>query len=299
MSFSQLLSQCRPRKSLRFQVLSDLHLEVGAQYSGFHITPQAPYLILAGDIGRLADYDAFRDFLRSQCQQFRQVYLVLGNHEFFGVSRPEGLRLAAALQDEPELQGQLTIMNKKRVDLEDVSLLGCTLHSRVPPEAKEIVQHKINDFRRIVDWSVEDHVAEHARDVKWLQDEILSIRNGEAGSKRKIVVVTHHAPLAKGTSRPSDEKNPWSSAFGTELLGTKDKSPLDDVQYWVFGHTHYSSELTCGQVKLVSNQRGYVFPKKEVQKAEEPKTSVSEMLSIWNSSAKSARTFDADKVIGI
>lgn len=61
-------------------MMSDLHLEVAQQYDTFRVIPRASYLILAGDIGRLADYEAFRDFLCFQCEQFAQVYLVLGNH---------------------------------------------------------------------------------------------------------------------------------------------------------------------------------------------------------------------------
>lgn len=83
--------------------MSDLHLEVGQQYRRFYIIPRAPRLISAGDIGRLVDYDPFRDFLQSVCEQFIQVFLVLGNHEFFGVSRQQGLDLAKRMQQEPVL----------------------------------------------------------------------------------------------------------------------------------------------------------------------------------------------------
>lgn len=69
-----------------FQILSDLHLEAGQQYSSFKIPPSAPFLILAGDIGRLIDYDAYAAFLAKQTAQFERVFWVLGNHEFYGLS---------------------------------------------------------------------------------------------------------------------------------------------------------------------------------------------------------------------
>ncbi|KAK2782265.1 hypothetical protein FQN52_000998 [Onygenales sp. PD_12] len=111
--------------------MSDLHLEVasGQQYANFHITPHATHLILAGNISQLADYEAFHDFLQLQCENFAQVYLVLRNHEFFGVSHLEGLHLAAMLQQEPGLSNKLIVMNQKWVDVQDITLLGCTLHS--------------------------------------------------------------------------------------------------------------------------------------------------------------------------
>lgn len=281
--------------------MSDLHLEVGPQYKDFHIRPQASQLILAGDIGRLADYDALCGFLRAQCANFTHVFYVLGNHEFFGISRAEGLRLAESLQQEPGLMGKLTIMNRKRVDLQNATLLGCTLHSRIPTDAEEVVRNKINDFRRIVGWTVACHVAEHQRDVAWLIDEVASIRR--ADSQRTIVVITHHAPSTRGTSRPSDESNPWSSAFGTDLLADgngRGKTCLDDVQWWIFGHTHHSSESVRGQVRLVSNQRGYAFPRKD-KGTDEPEASesfgskVSRLFGVGDKQRQ--RIFNPDKVI--
>ncbi|PGH15069.1 hypothetical protein AJ80_05694 [Polytolypa hystricis UAMH7299] len=245
------------------------------------------------------DYEPFRSFLCFMCQKFRQVYLILGNHEFFGVSRQEGLRLADKLQGDPELKDKLIVMNRKRVDLQDITILGCTLHSRIPLEAEEIVRNKINDFRRIVDWTVANHSEEHAADVKWLENEISSIRQIDAGLKRKIVVISHHAPSTKGTSKPSDEGNPWSSAFATDLIGNKEKSCLDDVQWWVFGHTHYSTESVCGQVKLVSNQRGYVLPNKNKDGTEVSGKFPSRIRKIWDNGRRDQSTFHPEKVIEV
>lgn len=280
--------------------MSDLHLEVGQQYSSFHIQPRATRLILAGDIGRLADYEAFRDFLHTQCEQFSAVYLVLGNHEFFGVSREEGLRQAERLRAEPMMNDRLIVMNRKRVDLQDVTLLGCTLHSRILPEAEEIVRHKINDFRQIGDWTTADHTAEHANDVKWLTDEITRIRSTEDGLKRKIVVISHHAPSTKGTSSPSNEGNPWSSAFGTDLLQGKESSCLDDVQWWIYGHTHYCTELTYGKVKVFSNQRGYVFPRNDHGKSGEPERLLSKVQRVLvDGRQHQGSVFDPEKIIDV
>ncbi|EZF34385.1 hypothetical protein H109_02348 [Trichophyton interdigitale MR816] len=293
MTHSKLTLPWQPRKTTAFQVMSDLHLEVGQQYADFHIKPRASRLVLAGDIGRLADYGSFRDFLCTQCENFEAVYLVLGNHEFFGVSHQEGLCLAEKLQEEPQMKGRLVILNQKRVDIGDITILGCTLHSHVPPESEQIVAYKINDFRRIQDWTVANHNAERAADVKWLMDEISLLRSTESGSKRKIVVVTHHAPSIRGTSKASDEGNPWSSAFGTDLLDDTQRSCLDHVYCWIYGHTHHSSESIRGQVRLVSNQRGYVLPG---QINQQPKGSGGIISKLFGSRE---HVFDVEKVVEI
>lgn len=49
---------------MSFQINSDLHLEVGQQHFSFQIPASAPYLVPAGDIGRLIDYDSYLDFLK-------------------------------------------------------------------------------------------------------------------------------------------------------------------------------------------------------------------------------------------
>jgi hypothetical protein len=72
----------------RVQNLSDLHLEVGQQYATFTFPATAPFLLLAGDIGRLIDYDAYRSFLELQVARYKKVFLVLGNHEFYGAELP-------------------------------------------------------------------------------------------------------------------------------------------------------------------------------------------------------------------
>ena len=86
---------------------------------------------------------------------------------------------------------------------------------------------------------------------------------GRGNPRKKTVVVTHHAPIRKGSSKPQHENNPWSDGFATELLtpGTKKLAkPLLEVDCFVFGHTHFTTLCTRGSVKLISNQRGYVFP---------------------------------------
>lgn len=143
-----------------FQIMSDLHLEVGRQYADFDIPPKAPYLVLAGDIGRLVDFESLRDFLALQCSNFEKVFYVLGNHEFYGTSRVRGLEIAAKLQEEPGMRGRLYIMNKNCHDIDSrVLVLGCTLQSNITPETRDLVRMKVQDFSNIEGWTVDDHNA--------------------------------------------------------------------------------------------------------------------------------------------
>ena len=159
MAIKQLFFRKRSPQDF-FQIMSDLHLEVGRQYADFDIPPKAPYLVLAGDIGRLVDFESLRDFLALQCSNFEKVFYVLGNHEFYGTSRVRGLEIAAELQEEPGMRGRLYIMNKMRHDLNSrVLVLGCTLQSNITPETRDLVRMKVQDFSNIEGWTVDDHNA--------------------------------------------------------------------------------------------------------------------------------------------
>ncbi|RFU27231.1 hypothetical protein B7463_g9118, partial [Scytalidium lignicola] len=136
-----------------FQILSDLHLEVGQQYISFKIPISAPYLILAGDIGRLIDYDSYLVFLAAQTAQFEQVFLILGNHEFYGLSFTAGLEQAQKLEHEEVLGGRLILLHQKRFDIPNsrVTILGCTLWSKILEDAKQVVRMRVKDFEKIDD----------------------------------------------------------------------------------------------------------------------------------------------------
>ncbi|KAM0136136.1 hypothetical protein ACHAP3_004759 [Botrytis cinerea] len=259
-----------------FQILSDLHLEVCSQYHTFAIPPVAPYLILAGDIGRLIDYEGYLAFLAKQTAQFEKVFLVLGNHEFYHLSHTIALEQAQRLENEAALNGKLVLCHQKRLDIElgdsHTTILGCTLWSKIDDSAREAVQTRIKDLEKIDNWSIDDHIAAHISDLTWLSNQVTEIRNqnksrAEGEPERKILVITHHAPTIVGTSSPKNSNNPWGSAFATELLGDPSTNWVD-VKAWVFGHTHFTTDFEKNGVRVLSNQRGYVLPASREKKDE-------------------------------
>ena len=256
-----------------FQILSDLHLEVGQQYSSFEIPTSAPYLILAGDIGRLIDYHSYLAFLALQTRRFEKVFLILGNHEFYGLSSTAGLEHARKLECESILNGKLVLLYQKRFDVPNssVTILGCTLWSKIPEHARHVVQMRVKDFEKIEGWTVDDHNSAYKSDITWLKGQITDIQEeNEATAKgrpeRNILVVTHHAPSVQETASPNHVNNPWSSAFATDLLTGED---WVNVKVWVFGHTHFTTEFKKCGIKVLSNQRGYVPPGRMEPKSNE------------------------------
>lgn len=163
---------------ISFQILSDLHLELG-QYSTFEVPAVAPNLILAGDIGRLIDYSQYLSFLARLVPHFDRIFLVLGNHEFYGLSYADGLCRAQELERESILVGKLILLHQHRIEFSrgsgDLVMLGCTLWSHVPEEKKLMVQMKVADFERIKNWTVDTHNLAHAADLEWLKDQVQQV----------------------------------------------------------------------------------------------------------------------------
>jgi hypothetical protein len=160
-------------------------------------------------------------------------------------------------QTEP---GKFVILDRDKYRTETTSeefitVLGCTLFSRVPSEAAEAVSFGINDFYYTAGWSVEQHNAAFERDLAWLNAEVTALQGGG----HTIVVLTHYSPTVDvRASDPRHQASPITSGFATDLrVATCWRSR--DVKLWAFGHTHFNCEFVDDSTdkRVFTNQRGY------------------------------------------
>jgi hypothetical protein len=142
---------------------------------------------------------------------------------------------------------------------EGVRILGCTLWSHVPEEDVSMVQRQMNDYnlirlgkRKLL---ASDTNAWHAEDVAWLKSELQQAK--EAGER--VVVLTHHAPIMK-SCHPRYYGQQINCAFATPLEHLITDPP---VAAWLYGHTHYCSEVRVNGVRVISNAMGYPHEKAE------------------------------------
>ncbi|KAK5996596.1 putative GTP-binding protein EngB [Cladobotryum mycophilum] len=200
--FKSVSSRLSKTPQGEIQILSDLHLEVGNQYSTYAFPVTAPLLLLAGDVGRLVDYDEYLAFLRRQVSRYENVFLVLGNHEFHGLSYEAGVGSAERMAEEPSVAGA----------------------------SYRDVQSKVSDFQRMGSWTAERHSRVHAQEVAWLRGQIaeLAAQSNEHNFRRRVIIATHHAPCIRGTSSPEHVGSPLNCAFATELLDDGDDDDDDD-----------------------------------------------------------------------
>lgn len=108
---------------------------------------------------------------------------------------------------------------------------------------------------------MQHHNAEHVLDYEYLRDTAKSMAVLEP--ERRLLVITHHAPIIAGTSKAKDVGSSLTPAFATDVLSMSRQSRGEwcfrNVRAWVFGHTHFTNEFGFGGMRVVANQRGYVL----------------------------------------
>lgn len=235
------------RNGTKFQIASDLHLEIDDETPKARslITPSADILILAGDIGRIHKYKQLKTFLTDVCQDFPIVIYVLGNHEYYNVngipSKSMDLLLRDLLTIKKEIPN-LHVLHRCSMIIDNVMIAGCTLWSRPTIDVPNFIV-------RIPEMRTGRYTSCHIEDLNYIVNTI-----EEAKRKGlKLLVVTHHAPTYKVIS---DCKmiDKYASLYATNLdhLLTSDR-----VHTWVFGHTHYNVDFITEQgTRVISNQRG-------------------------------------------
>jgi predicted phosphohydrolase len=252
---------------VQIQCVSDLHIDclldpVGRWRS--LIEPSAPYLALVGDLCSLSNKELWCEFVAELQPHWQHIFIVNGNHEYYADTSCRHDNYPTMLDNQREWVRRsgytnVHILENDSYELEDVMILGCTLWSRVPVWAEEKVATTINDYRRIFCMTAEGYRnidvrftnALHEKSVRWLYDKI-------SKSEKYVIVLTHYAPLVSGTSDPkyeNDKDRALNHAFATDLSGLISLRP--EILLWVFGHTHWYTDMMFKHCRVVSNPRGY------------------------------------------
>jgi predicted phosphodiesterase len=281
---SQSASPAAPLRPVRLLVLSDLHLE----FAGFETPDPATYdiAVLAGDIWSGAK--AVRWARRASTFAARPVVLVPGNHEFYGSERTRTLELMR----EAAADSNVHLLDRDEVTLLGIRFLGATLWTDfaldVPRgvSVEQAMQHArqgLNDFSGLIHerrsdpnessrFRPEDSAREHALSRAWLESRLAAGTSiGGAGpaiasattaptTAASTVVVTHHGPSSRSVA-PMYRGSRLNPCFSSELPEGFFGTPA----LWIHGHTHTSLDYRHHGTRVVTNPRGYVNWKGDVE----------------------------------
>ncbi len=261
--------------SIKFHYISDIHTE----FYEYHTVPKLENsnpetsLILAGDIGVWqTKSNTYLKFLDNCSKVYKMVYLVLGNHEYYH-SNYSDVR-GRIKQSITKNFKNVMVLDRKRVDIGDnITLLGCTLWSELPENQYEYLNKVTKEFSTIKNFSFEKYNEVFQKDSSWLLNEIIKINTTEPD--RKVIVITHHAPIMNRTSSPKYQHLPTKYLFATNLddyyfggsqftdrikSGTFDSlhSGGSCIKYWIYGHTHYKTTFKHWNTIVTSNP--YCYP---------------------------------------
>lgn len=242
---------------MKVQIISDLHIDLANGLSQnkklcfdkiLKPHPEADCLIIAGDIG-FGIRKRFKKFIKYCSLNFKQTFMVLGNHEFYQSRR---LNAPTMMQQKKRIRfiishyTNVCLLDNDAIPFKNYVLLGTTLWS----QPSDTLLNKLNDFNQIKvrpDQDLTPHEVRqmNAECVAWLKIKL------EAYASSKVIVISHHVPSFKLLNEPNNE---YSSAYANDL----DVLIMNNsIKLWVFGHSHNIVDQTIGLCRCVSNPVGY------------------------------------------
>ena len=238
---------------MKIQFASDLHLEFAENASFIKHNPLkvvGDILILAGDIGYLGDENYSKHpFWKWASENYSQVIACMGNHEFYKFYDISTLKNGSTIEILPNVHSYYN----KVVHLKDVDIIVSTLWSYIQLQDANYTRRVISDFRRILHGdnllTCAEFNKEHEHCLEFIKSALI-----ESQAKKKIVV-THHVPSFQ-MQNPEFNGSLANGAFIVEL---EDFIKNSDIDYWIYGHSHYNVDVQIGKTQCVSNQLGYVF----------------------------------------
>jgi predicted phosphodiesterase len=248
---------------MQIQYCSDIHLEFhdksdkGDLSPEMFIKPSAPYLALAGDIG-IPDLQSYEVFLGWCSKNWKQVFLVAGNHEYYNYRCPVKTDMTVKRAKIREVMAKfpnVVFLDRSSIYVADegVRILGCTLWSHIPDEHAHNAILSMNDARQILcagdivfsPWKFSEL---HALEKQWLSDEI----DRAAGAGEKCLVITHYMP-SFSLIHPKYQGLSLNCCFASE----SDDLFRPPVVGWICGHTHTGGEFKIHDIPCVLNPFGY------------------------------------------
>jgi len=210
-----------------------------------------------------------KEFLDYITGKWEHIFMINGNHEFYvhhqhGEEPATMNKLLAIQKDFLTGYPNVHLLENEVIDYAGVRIIGSTLWSYVPEAARPDVRMFIRDYSAIfvprtgTDTSgvrfitTTETNALHEKAVRYIHEELAIA----AREHKTVLVMTHHAPLMRGTSDPAYENvkgRAINHAFATDLSALI-KPP---VHTWVFGHTHWTADFRFGETRILANPRGY------------------------------------------
>ena len=243
---------------MKVKILSDLHLEhLDSEYT-FDVG-SGEVLVLAGDIlvAKHLNTDGnlnriYNSFLNFCSENFKHVFYVFGNHEFYGYNYESTFKKVENI-----LPSNIHLMNNNTVEIEDWVFIGGTLwtdHNKGNPVNMMENQYVMNDYHRIRIGSnyrklnTEDTLSIHRNTKSYFENQL------NIHKDKKVFMISHMAPSYQST-HPHYKGQSLNSAYCNDMDDWISSRP--QIKYFVHGHVHYFMDYTIDGCRVICNPKGY------------------------------------------
>lgn len=222
---------------------SDCHLEifpkklVGFEKGKILKAQKDKILCLCGDIGNPWS-KGYARFLKWCSSSFEFVFVVAGNHEYYGKRNMEDTD--EKIRDLCDGLPNAKFLQNSSFKYNNILFVGATLWTNPPPNADEVM----NDYSEIPELTVQK--------VQEMHESSLNFFCKELEKGQKTVILTHHCPFKDSETLKSD-KEPIASCYGSEAHTIA----KENVVAWFWGHTHKAFRKQMGPTLFASNPKGY------------------------------------------
>ena len=236
---------------MKFQVISDLHLESYTTLPNIKsiISPQAPNLILAGDICFIKHH-LFVPFFQKLSPLFKKIIYIFGNHEYY-ITTDYQIDTIPAIEILARKKllafKNVHILQKSFIKIDDVIILGCTLWSYLSKKDFVCGMQLLSEpsFVRhnktiLLHPSISNEL--HFSHKTWLK-EMLAVF-----CDKKIIVITHYLPSIKAID---DKFTIFNKAYYSNCDNLVERATI-----WCCGHTHEQKIIHIGETPLYINGVG-------------------------------------------
>ena len=271
---------------MKFQVLSDLHLEFMDEYPKIPI--ESEVLLLAGDIGKPFEI-IFVDFITYCSNNFKYVFYIPGNHEYYSNCIVVNNDISVKSMEEIDVKikeifnlfsNVINLNNIPGYIYNEYYIIGRTLWSLIPYEYNLEIMRNVNDYKYInknkeekeYDICINDHPFNY--EIKYRRLQLYDVnelsqqhinhiinecnKNVQIDIKnKKIIVMTHHMPSFQLIDKKYKER--YNSYLNYSYASNYDYAITQNITCWIYGHTHTPNNTNINGVKMICNSIGYAF----------------------------------------
>lgn len=250
-----------------FYYISDLHLDtydsiktkddlekfLRIKFYDLH-SSDCHYLILGGDISNIC-CKTYYLFLRWCSEKFQKVFIILGNHEYYGFVYqwlPTDTQLIIQKN-----YSNIIFLNNSNYIIESpikINIFGTTLWSDIPNDNTSVMVKNISEIKYLTKENTLERYSSQINNEKHFEC-VESLRHWltNISDESLNIVISHYLPSFRFIHPDYHKFNHMNFNFASDLEYLFN----DKINVWIFGHTHMRGEQYFKNILFGVNAGGY------------------------------------------